>query len=797
VSFTHVSHPERISSVFILNWHHNIRRSETLAERLSCPVHYVYVPRQRGAPAWLAAPFRYLLQAIITLRLLQRERPRVVLVLNPPIFAPLLVWAWCAMAHRRFVLDNHSGAFMERRWRWALPLHHWLARRALFSLVISEDDFALARSAGPSVALVRDGIPDFAGKHLTEHTTPFTVVVICAGFDNEPVDDILAAAALCPSIRFRMTGDTATLPARTRAAAPPNMEFTGYLHGAAYVDCLSSSDAALVLSLRNDLSAAAYECLGMGLPMVLAQWPLPQSYFGDAAEYVQIEPRSIADGLRRVEAEYRTRLDRAARMREIRRAEWESAFDPVKRTIGANAEPERDGDGPVDQPEHGDADPAAPRKSHTARLASMIGSVLSGQLVARGLGMVFLIVAARTLSTTRFGLFRYALDAGAMGMVLMQAPVTALARSVAAHRDTGEGRRQLWASVQLIAASAAITAVTIAAVSHWLAVPAIWIIAISIGTGIFETVYALAKAVESSRYLAIAYITMNAGQLVAALTYALIVPVPQIGPFVAMFALSSVAAAAYVLPPLMAKLPKREAAPRTLHSRAESRRNLRELVAFCLPLVAAQLGYMVWAGFDTLFVVHQIGGEVAGRFGVAKTLSAVIILFPAAANAVLLPIASRGSSEEARNALKWMLLGGAAMLVLGVALSVALGPWIVTTLFAHRYAAAAVLLPGLVLGMATFSLYSFLTTYAMGRGRPGIYTWSVAIGVIVEVILAFPMVSHFGALGASYCGFVGGAAALVIATVLLMRPKRIANSGHSPHAPWLQPSNMEQASNAE
>lgn len=779
MSFTHVSHPERASRVIILNWHHNIRRSETLAEHLNCPVYYVYVPRQPGAPVWLVAPFRYVLQALLTLQLLVRESPQVVLVLNPPVFAPLLVWLWCLVARRHFVLDNHSGAFMERRWRWALPLHHWLARRALFSLVISEDDLAVAQIAGPSVVLVRDGIPDFAQKPPPDRSRPFTVVVACGGFDNEPVAEIFAAAALCPDIQFRMTGDTTTLPARTRAAAPPNLEFTGYLRGQEYVNCLNGSDAALVLSLRNDLSAAAYECLGMGLPMVLADWPLPRSYFGDAAVYVPIEPRAIADGLIRVRADYCARLDHAARVRATRRSEWDAGFEPVGHAIAEAAATE------------------TRRKSSTTRMMSMVGSVLSGQLVAKVLAMLFMIVAARSLSTTRFGLFRYALDLGAMGMVLMQAPVTALTRSVAAHRETDQARRQLWAAVQLIVASAGVTVVIIAAGSRLLAVPAAWIMAVALGTGIFETVYALAKALESPRYLVSAYIMMNGGQLLAAVLYALIAPVPQIAPFVAMFALSSAVAAACVLVPLLAKLPRRVTTPSVIRNRAESRRNLRKLLLFCIPLVGAQLAYMAWAGLDTLLVVHRIGGEVAGRFGVAKTLSAVVILFPTAANAILLPIASRGSQAEARNALKWILLAGVAVFLVGIILSVVMGPWVVTTLFARRYAAAAPLLPGLVLGMAMFSLYSFLATYATGRGAPGIYTWSVVIGVAAEAGIAIPLVNRFGAMGASYCGFVGGAVAFAVATLLLIRSGHLLTKRPSSRASWLHPPHMEHAGNVE
>ncbi len=316
-----------------MNWHHNLRRSETLASQLQCTVAYVRASYPK-LPGVLRLPLRYLVQGWWTWRLLEQQRPKVVLVTNPPIFAPLVVWSWSRLRGARFVIDNHSGTFLDRRWLWAIPLQRWLSRRALFSWVLNPDEYALAAGGGPGVMQLPDGVPEFSPpKEGTEAADPFTVVVVCGGWDNEPTEEILDACARLPDVRFLLTGDASGAGRELLAHASRNVELTGYLRGDAYTRCLRESDAAIVLSLRNDLSAGAFECLGMGLPMVLADWPNPRQHFGGAAVFVHPSGPAIAEAVEAIRENYADMRRSVEAVRERRRQEWREGFSGMSAVI--------------------------------------------------------------------------------------------------------------------------------------------------------------------------------------------------------------------------------------------------------------------------------------------------------------------------------------------------------------------------------------------------------------------------------------------------------------------------------
>ena len=298
---------------------------------------YVYSP-SASLPRPVRLPVRYVRQALSTWRLLEERRPRVVLVTNPPVVAPLTVWVWCALRRANWVLDNHSGTFLDPRWRWALPIQRWLARRALRSIVLNGDELRLSEDPKARVALVPDGVPHFEEtREGTSPGKPFTVVVVCGGWRNEPVGEILEACALLPEVRFLLTGDADELPERVRDCATANVEFTGYLRGEEYANCLRSSDAGMVLSLRNDLSAGAFECLGMGLPMILSDWPNPREHFEEAAVFVECDATGIAEGVSRVRNSYPAMRRNVETVRRRRREDWTRHFGPVRHAVEQKA----------------------------------------------------------------------------------------------------------------------------------------------------------------------------------------------------------------------------------------------------------------------------------------------------------------------------------------------------------------------------------------------------------------------------------------------------------------------------
>src|SRR5579859_2464301 len=104
-------------SLFIV-WTDHSQRAETIAADLDAQVRFVYESRLKG---YWSALLRYLVQGWKTWQLLERERPEVVFVQSPPIFAPLVVTLWCIVqgkirhaAHQvSYAIDCHPSTFFS------------------------------------------------------------------------------------------------------------------------------------------------------------------------------------------------------------------------------------------------------------------------------------------------------------------------------------------------------------------------------------------------------------------------------------------------------------------------------------------------------------------------------------------------------------------------------------------------------------------------------------------------------------------------------------------------------------
>jgi glycosyltransferase involved in cell wall biosynthesis len=313
-------------------------RTRVLAQELGGEAHFIASPAR--------PPLRYVINALRTWSLLERRRPRWALVITPPVFAPLTIWAWCALRHRDFVVDCHTGAFHSPRWAWARPLHRLLLRRARAVTLHTESATSLVAGWGLSGLLLPDDVPSPAD--AAAGATSGAEVVVAGSLDhNEPVEEALRAAARMPEVRFAFTGDTARLSAQARAAIPPNALMTGFLPYATFLAELRAARVVAVFSTDPEImNRAAFETVGLGRPLVLSDLPGLRSRFGEAAVFAANDPDSMAAAVREALASGsalaertealggRLRAQRAQGMEQLRRALEEPPALPAGRPGG-------------------------------------------------------------------------------------------------------------------------------------------------------------------------------------------------------------------------------------------------------------------------------------------------------------------------------------------------------------------------------------------------------------------------------------------------------------------------------
>lgn len=338
--------------LIVMVWAPHEGRTALFAKRLNAPlynVHYLLYKRP------YIAPFKYVLQALKTWAILWRDRPRVVYVTNPPVFAPLCVWLWGLFAGTRLIIDTHPPSLYSRRWGWTLPLQRFLIRRALLN-VTDQQRFADLFAGWGARAVVLPNPPKHPPINLDGGETgafdqggraaarpyprsgganpPFEIAVVNTFAVDEPLDIILAAARELPDAHFSIMGDLKLAPAGVVATAPANVTFTDYLRGEAYWAALQRANAVMVLTTYPySLLGGAQDAIALDKPLLLSDQPALCEYFTAGTVFIPNTADGIAAGVRQLQ---RAEARLSAEARELAAAQesaWQARFAALRQVI--------------------------------------------------------------------------------------------------------------------------------------------------------------------------------------------------------------------------------------------------------------------------------------------------------------------------------------------------------------------------------------------------------------------------------------------------------------------------------
>jgi len=303
--------------VFI-TWYPYCRRSDAIGKQLGVPSYLVHYFRFK-AP--LLAPFKYVLQTLRTVSILLRERPDGVLVANPPVAAPFVIWLVSLLLGHRFIVDAHSGAFQHTLWRWSLPLQRFLARRALATIVTNSHMAQEVRSWGGRAELVQDLALDLDPAGESTRRGNFHVVFVCTYSVDEPVDAVLEAARSLPEVQFSFTGDPSYAGRGIRKAVPSNVRLTGFIPDREYLALLRGADAIMSLTREDHtMQRGGYEAVALEKPLITSDWPLLREVFSRGAVHVDNSPASIVAAVRTIQQAPGAFREGMAALRRIRAA---------------------------------------------------------------------------------------------------------------------------------------------------------------------------------------------------------------------------------------------------------------------------------------------------------------------------------------------------------------------------------------------------------------------------------------------------------------------------------------------
>jgi glycosyltransferase involved in cell wall biosynthesis len=308
-------------AVTYISWAPHCSRSDYTARELHGTSHMVYWAGLGSRPAtvWL----KYLGQAVRTWQILFREKPDAVFVMSPPVVAGLVVLPYCALRGIPFVVDAHTGAFLDRRWRHFQWLQHWLCRHAVTTIVTNTHLEARLATQGANATILPDVPVRYPEGASTFEKSVFDVAVICSFDYDEPVDVILDAARALPDIRFLVTGDPKKVE-RLRLQLPSNLSLTGFLDNVAYGQLLRGADVVMALTTgKHKMLRAAYEAIYQGTPIIISESPMLKEEFPRGAILVENSTSSISAAIRGMQSNLQKYRQEAAELRGLKEQRWE------------------------------------------------------------------------------------------------------------------------------------------------------------------------------------------------------------------------------------------------------------------------------------------------------------------------------------------------------------------------------------------------------------------------------------------------------------------------------------------
>ena len=278
-------------SILFVSWTPH-PRANAIADALGATV-YCPSPSSRSWPA----PARYVIQTIGTISQVIRTRPTDIFFTNPPVIAGIVVVLLARAGKARAWSDSHSGAFNNPRWSRFARANNWVMGRCAGVIVTNRPLAKLVESRGGRPFVLNM----VANRPCQPQPGPRQTILVPLSYAfDEPIRELLDAAALAPEVHLTITGRA---PDWVVQGAPANCVFTGWLSRSEYEARLSQASGVICLTTRElTMQMGAFEAIEYALPMLVSGTIVLRDYLdqGGVVFTDNHEPSTLADCMRQL-----------------------------------------------------------------------------------------------------------------------------------------------------------------------------------------------------------------------------------------------------------------------------------------------------------------------------------------------------------------------------------------------------------------------------------------------------------------------------------------------------------------
>ncbi len=284
--------------IVYISWQPYCSRSDNTARELGGKSYMVYF--DFFGSHYFTIVLKYFFQAIKTLSILFRDRPDVVFVMSPPVFACFPIFIHCKIFDASYVIDAHTGAFDHPMWQKVMFLQKFFCRKAVCTIVTNSGIGKILDGWGAKYLIIPDIPIQCSEASAPELKGKFNVMLVNTFAHDEPISNFLEAAGQLPEVRFHVTGKIGKKNQVYTKQKPENVRFTDFLDERDYYGLMQASDLIAVLTTRDHtMQRGAYEAIYFGKPVVTSDWAILRKSFDRGAEFVDNSPSGIAAGIKR------------------------------------------------------------------------------------------------------------------------------------------------------------------------------------------------------------------------------------------------------------------------------------------------------------------------------------------------------------------------------------------------------------------------------------------------------------------------------------------------------------------